>query len=233
MSEAAPRPTWRRVTGSVWFQLVLAFIVVGLLLTFVAKPYVVPSESMQGTLEPGDRVLVNRLAYVGSEPATGDIVVFDADESWGEHAAGDGNWFKSAARWIGEVTGFGPSGAHTLVKRVIAGPGQTVECCSAEGELMIHGEPLDEPYIFNDPAFVPGRLDCSTTPISDRCFAAVTVPEDSYLVLGDNRGNSSDSAIGCRRLETGDDGCWRWMKREDVVGKVGLILWPVGRWAVP
>ena len=90
MSEAAPRPTWRRVTGSVWFQLLLAFVVVGLLLTFDAKPYVVPSESMQGTLEPGDRVLVNRLAYVGSEPATGDIVVFDADESWGEHAAGDG-----------------------------------------------------------------------------------------------------------------------------------------------
>lgn len=233
MSEAAPRPLWRRVTGSVWFQLVLAFVVVGLVLSFVAKPYAVPSESMQATLEPGDRLLVNRLAYVGSEPATGDIVVFDADETWGAHATADANPLKAFARWLGEATGFGPSGAHTLVKRVIAGPGQTVECCSADGGVVVDGEPLDEPYVFNDPVFTAGESDCSSTPPSMRCFPAVTVPEDSYLVLGDNRGNSSDSAVMCRGMATADGGCWRWMKRDDVVGKVGLILWPVGRWAVP
>lgn len=233
MNTTEPLPTWRRVTGSPWFHLVLAFVVVGLLLTFVAKPYLVPTESMQGTLEPDDRVLVNRLAYVGSEPATGDIVVFDADESWGEHTAGEGNWFKAAARWFGEVTGFGPSGAHTLVKRVIAGPGQTVECCSPEGAILVDGEPLDEPYIANDPAFVPGELDCETTPASTRCFAPVTVPEGAYLVLGDNRGNSADSAVACRGLVDADPGCWRWMHRSDVVGKVGMIFWPVGRWTVP
>ena len=62
------------------------------------------------------------------------------------------------------MTGFGPSSAHTLIKRVIGTPGQTVECCSADGGLMIDGEPIDEPYITNDFAFEPGTLDCTTIP---------------------------------------------------------------------
>ena len=46
VTDAAPRPLWRRIGGSVWFHLLAAFVVFGLLLTFVAKPYVVPSASM-------------------------------------------------------------------------------------------------------------------------------------------------------------------------------------------
>ncbi|WP_426323936.1 S26 family signal peptidase [Microbacterium sp. E-13] len=60
------------MVGSTWFHVVAAFLVFGMLLTFVAKPYWVPSGSMENTLQPGDRILVNRLAYVGSQPATGE-----------------------------------------------------------------------------------------------------------------------------------------------------------------
>ena len=45
------------------------------------------------------------------------------------------NPLKAALRWVGEVTGFGPSSPYTLVKRVIGAPGQTVECCSSEGAV--------------------------------------------------------------------------------------------------
>ena len=226
----AAKPLWRRITGSAWFHLIAAFAVAGLLLTFVAKPYLVPSASMESTLQPGDRLLVNRLAYVGSEPATGDVIVFDADETWGAHAAASAPWWKAAARWVGEVTGFGPSGPHTLVKRVIAGPGQVVECCTASGAITVDGVELDETYLGSDFPFDAGTLDCTTEPASMRCFDPVTVPEGSYLVLGDNRANSSDSAAHCRGVPDADASCWRWATREDVVGKVGLILWPIGRW---
>lgn len=231
-ASAAPasRPLWRRITGSTWFHLIAAFVVVGLLLTFVAKPYLVPSESMESTLQPGDRVLVNRLAYVGAEPATGDVIVFDADETWGSTSASDAPWWKQAARWVGEVTGFGPSGAHTLIKRVIAGPGQVVECCSATGVLTVDGVELDETYLGSDFPFEPETLDCTTEPASLRCFDAVTVPEGSYLVLGDNRTNSSDSAAQCRGVPDPDPSCWRWATREGVVGKAAAIFWPIGRW---
>lgn len=232
---AARRPLWRRVVGSTWFHLVVAFVVVGAVLSFVAKPYSVPSGSMEQTLMVGDRVLVNRLAYVGAQPATGDVIVFDADETWGAHPTDDGNPLKAALRWLGEVSGFGPSGPHTLVKRVIAGPGQTVSCCTADGRLLVDGKPLDEPYVYQDFPFTPGVLDCTTTPASQRCLPEVTVPEGSYLVLGDHRSNSSDSAAACRSADVSgtppDDSCYRWATRPGVVGKAVAILWPITRWS--
>lgn len=227
---AAPRPLWRRITGSTWFHLIAAFIVVGAVLSFVAKPYHVPSGSMEQTLMPGDRVLVNRLAYVGSEPKTGEIVVFDADETWGADGTVDEGPLKSALRWFGEVTGFGPSGPHTLIKRVIAGPGQTVSCCDAEGRLLVDGEPLDEPYVFEDLPFTDGALDCATEPSSSRCLPEITVPAGSYLVLGDHRAASADGAIACRVADADASACWRWVQRDQIVGRAAAILWPVDRW---
>jgi signal peptidase I len=226
----APRPWWRRVTASLWFQVLAAFVVTGLILSFVAKPYWVPSGSMENTLVPGDRILVNRLAFVGATPATGDIIVFDADEAWDSAPAPSTDPVRGVLRWIGEVSGFGPSGARTLVKRVIAAPGQTVVCCDADGAIVVDGEPLVEPYVFNDFSFVPGTLDCDTSPASQRCFAEVVVPEESFLMLGDNRAGSSDSAIGCREPTASSD-CWRWASSDAVVGKAVAILWPVSRWA--
>ncbi len=47
----------------------------------VAEPFAIPSDSMAPTLEPGDHVLVDKLAYRGGEPARGDLVVFRAPRS--------------------------------------------------------------------------------------------------------------------------------------------------------
>lgn len=229
--DTAPVSRLRRITNSFWFHLVLAFCVMGLILTFIAKPYFVPSGSMEQTLTPGDRVLVNRLAYTFSDPQAGDIVVFDADAAWEGERPSSENPVKSFLRWVGEVSGFGPSGAHTLIKRVIATPGQSVECCTIDGDVLVDGEALDEPYIFEDFAFVPGELDCTTTPQSQRCFAEVVVPEKSYLMLGDHRSRSADSAIACRGLTQAPADCWRWASRDGVVGKAVVILWPFNRWS--
>ncbi|UJP08872.1 signal peptidase I [Microbacterium sp. KUDC0406] len=225
-------PLWRRITGSTWFHLIAAFVVVGALLSFVAKPYWVPSGSMEQTLQVGDRVLVNRLAYIGdAHPGDGDVIVFDADETWGPHASDDENPLKTVLRRLGEVSGFGPSGEHTLIKRVIAGPGQTVSCCDAEGRMLVDGEPVDEPYVFADFPFEPGALDCETTPSSMRCLPEVTVPEGAYLVLGDHRANSADGAYPCRGRVDPDPGCWRWAHDDDVVGRAVVILFPFDRWS--
>lgn len=231
-TSAPARPLWRRITGSVWFHLFAAFVVFGLILSFVAKPYWVPSGSMEQTLQIGDRVLVNRLAFVGgAEPHTGDIVVFDAGPEWDTTPKAPENSIKAAARWLGEVTGFGPSGPHTLIKRVIAGPGQTVKCCSVDGRLVVDGKPLNEPYIYQDLPFQRGTLDCTTTPVSPRCLPEVTVPKDSYLVMGDHRSNSSDGAVNCRGRTDPEANCWRWARSDEIVGKAVVVLWPFTRWS--
>jgi signal peptidase I len=214
---------------SVWFQLILAFVVFGLILAFIAKPYAIPSGSMEKSLQPGDTVLVYRLAFLGSEPHTGDVIVFNADSTWG--ASPVEGPAKSALRWIGAMTGFGPTGTHTLVKRVIAGPGAKVSCCSADGRVVVDGHPLDEPYVDNNLAFAPGTLGCMS-PRSLRCFGPVTVPKNSYLVLGDNRANSSDTVFRCRGAPIEATSCFRWVKGDQIVGRVVAITWPPGRWRV-
>ena len=157
-------------------------------------------------------------------------MVFDAGGTWDIEPAPSPDPIRGVLRWIGEVTGFGPSSPHTLIKRVIGAPGQRVECCTDDGEVIVDGEPLDEPYITNDFAFDPPALDCTTRPRSLRCFDEVEVPADSFLMLGDNRGNSSDSAAFCRG-DVPPENCWRWATRPDVVGKAFVVLWPITRWS--
>lgn len=228
--QPAARPLWRRVIGSFWFQLIAAFVVFGLVLSFVAKPYVVPSSSMEPTLMPGDRILVNRLAHFGDGPRTGDVVVFDAGPAWDAAPAEPVDVLRGVLRWFGEVSGFGPSGPHTLVKRVIGTPGDTVACCTDDGAIIVDDEPLDEPYVVHDFPFEPGSLDCASTPRSLRCFDEVTVPDASYLMLGDNRTNSADSAARCRTIDATAD-CWRWATVDGIVGPAVVILWPPSRWS--
>lgn len=235
----APRPApvgkppwWQRVIGSAWFHLLAALVLTALVLSFVAKPYWVTSGSMEQTLQPGDRVMVNRVAYLGGAPGSGDIIVFDAGDAWDPIFRADPGPLRAVLEWLGQATGFGPSGPHTLVKRIIGTPGQTIECCSADGELLVDGRPIDEPYVSNDFPFDPGELDCTTEPRSSRCLDAVDVPDGHYLVLGDNRAASSDSASACRRDESDDD-CWRWAAREDIVGTTVFVFWPLGRIGVP
>lgn len=199
----------------------------GLILSFVAKPYYVPSGSMEETLMPGDRVLVNRL---DQSPQRGDVFVFDADESWQVLENPPRDAFIELMRWVGRVSGFGPSGEHTMVKRVIGLPGDEVACCDDAGNVLVDGQPIDEPYLGSNFDFRLGTLDCESQPRSQRCFDAIEVPQERFLVLGDNRVASSDSARYCRSSGSTPD-CWRWASKDSLVGKASVILWPITRWS--
>lgn len=224
----APRPTRaERIRRSPLTHLVLAVLVLALTQAFLLKPFQVPSASMSPTLEAGDRVLANRIASAIAAPGTGDIVVFSRPDTWGP--APERGALRTALGWIGDVVGFGPSNQDALVKRVVGVPGSSVRCCSPEGQIEVDGRPVAEDYIVNDLAFTPGVNDCSTTPASARCFGPVTVPTDQYLVLGDNRANSSDSVIACRGTPVPSPGCARFVPRADVIGTVVAIIWPFDR----
>lgn len=225
-----PAATNRRWPAGVSFALnvLVALLVVSLVQGFVVKVFNVPSGSMEETLDVGDRILVNRLAYAGAEPEPGDVVVFRAAGDW-EPAAAPTGLLRRAAEFFGDLTGIGPSSHHYLVKRVIGTAGDTVECCDDAGGVLLEGEPLDEPYIHNDYPFEPGVQGCASEVRSLRCFGPLEVPEDSLLVLGDHRSNSADSVIGCRGRDPGDGACLRAVGEETVVGRVVLKIWPLGR----
>lgn len=94
-----------------------AILVAYLLQAYIVKPFQIPTESMMPTIDPGDRILVNRMSYRTSSPQRGDIIVFKAPTD--------------------------PTADY--VKRVIAVAGDTIEV--KQGRVILNGEAQNEPYV--------------------------------------------------------------------------------------
>jgi len=195
------------------------------MLNLVAQVYLIPSESMAPALQPGDRVVVDKLTYRFGPPRVGDVIVFKAPASWsvGYRSIRSDN---AAVRWVQDalsVAGLVPPDENDAVKRIIAVAGQTVECRGGTG-LTVDDRPLSEPYL--DPATM--QVAPSLYPCLGHEFGPVTVPDGRLWVMGDNRTHSADSRAHCNStpsdaqrgiLCTGDatDGT---IPVDDVIGKV-------------
>ena len=216
--------TRRRRRLPMFTEVLIALVAVALVQAFLVKPFGVPSQSMEQTLNIGDRILVNRLDH---DVARGDVVVFGTATP-GRRSRSPRPTTSSRAHCaqVGDLTGIGPSNTAYTVKRVIGLPGTTVACCSTDGKVTVDGTPLDETYVYQDLPFTAGTLDCSSSPRSTRCFPEITVPEDNLLVLGDHRSESADSVIGCRGATDGPE-CARFVPQDRVVGPVVLRFWPL------
>ena len=198
--------------------LLVAFVLALLVKTFLVQAFFIPSGSMEQTLHgcpgcTGDRVLVNKVPYWFGEPEPGDIVVFKGPDTWSPEiqVQEPSNWFTGALLWLGRTVGVAPPSEDDYIKRVIATEGQTVQCCDAQGRVTVDGEPLHEPYIFED------------SPIESRSFGPVTVPEDRLWVMGDHRSASADSKAHIDDRYSGTIGV------DDVIGKASVIVWPPSR----
>jgi len=222
---AAPaQPARQRRRLPVLVEVLIALAAVALVQAFIVKPFGVPSQSMENTLQIGDRIVVNRL---DGSIARGDIVVFGHGDTWEQTRRSPAtSALRRAVRFVGDVTGMGPSNTSYTVKRVIGLPGDKVSCCSVDGKVRVNGEKLDEPYVFEDLAFTGGPQGCDVASPSPRCFGEITVPADSYLVMGDHRSQSADSVIACRG-STSASGCARFVHRDRIVGPVVFRLWPL------
>jgi signal peptidase I len=206
-------------------EVIIALVAVALVQAFLVKPFGVPSQSMEQTLQIGDRIIVNR---TDTSVDRGDVVVFAHGATWQDaQLPASGNPLLAAAKKVGDVTGIGPSNTAYTVKRIIGMPGDRVECCDGQGRVLVNGEPLDEPYVHEDHTFRAPELTCSSTPRSSRCFPEVLVPTERLLVLGDHRSQSADSVVNCRGGAEAE-GCARFVPVGRVVGPVVFRIWPVG-----
>ncbi|BBX74345.1 signal peptidase I [Mycobacterium shinjukuense] len=231
VDRAESKPPKRSALREFAILAVIAVVLYYLMLTFVARPYLIPSESMEPTLHGcsscvGDRILVDKLSYRFGAPKPGDVIVFKGPPSWnvGYKSIRSPNtvvrWLQNALSFIGFV----PPDENDLVKRVIAVGGQTVACRSDTG-LTVNGKPVKEPYL--DPATM--MADPSVYPCLGSEFGPVTVPAGRLWVMGDNRTHSADSRAHCPLLCTGDPTSGT-VPVSNVIGKARFIVWPPSRW---
>ena len=163
--------TKRQFAWRPWLE--AAFLVLALFAfrSAVADHYHVPSGSMQATLEPGDRVLVDKRAYGWRIPFT-DLV-----------------WAASRAPERGDVVIFdSPETGERLIKRVVALPGDRVRM--RRGRLTVNGEVLTDGDGVERHGRHAARLDLDAGGGPD--IPPTVVPAGHLLVLGDHRGNSRD-----------------------------------------
>jgi signal peptidase I len=116
------RSSWLRETLVV---VVVALIAAVLLRTFVVQTFYIPSGSMEPTLNVGDRILVDKLAYHLHGVDRGNIVVFKRPAKEAEECAG--------------------APVADLVKRVIGLPGDTISL--HKGRVLIDGKLLNESWL--------------------------------------------------------------------------------------
>ncbi len=176
----------------------------------VVQSFYVPSGSMEPTIQPGDRILVNKTVN-GDGLRRGDIVVFDGTETFGSGGVSiERTGFVSAVLdGIAFLVGV-EIGEEAFVKRVIGLPGDRVVCCDAEGRVSVNDVPVMEHYVAAGDA------------PSDVSFEAV-VPAGRLWVMGDHRSDSSDS-----RAHRGDAGGGT-VPIDDVVGRAASTYWPPSR----
>ena len=172
-----------------------------LIQAFIVKPYRIPSPSMYPTLTIGQRVLTNRLI---NHPSVGDVVVFhpphgadSIDPVCGNPAQGAGHSQACDQPTAQEST-------QTFIKRVVAGPGDTVQIIN--GHVYRNGVREKDPYI--EP--------CGADP-SCNFRTPIKIPPGDYFMMGDNRGESDDSRF------------WGPVPTSWIIGGAFATYWPPDR----
>lgn len=231
-AKRAPQKT--KKTYPWWVEIpiivVVTLLILGAFNTFVGRLYLIPSESMQPTLHgcagcTPDRIFVNKMAYGGDKtPHPGDVVVFVGTEAWNteyvsQRSQNDGvRGLQNGASYIGLLA----PDENTLVKRVIATGGQTVQCLEGDPGVMVDGKQLNEPYINPEPEY-PANPATGSDACGGDYFGPITVPDGNLWMMGDNRTNSLDS-----RGHMGDENQGT-IPVDNVVGRVEAIVLPFSR----
>ena len=192
-------------------------IVASLLRGFVGQMFLIPSVSMENTLQVEDRVVVEKLSPI----KRGEVIVFSDPGGW---LIGTTTRERGPIGQALEFVGVLPdTGTEHLIKRVIGLGGDRVSCCDAAGRVTVNGQALNEiSYLFTEPDGAP--IQPSTIKFD------VVVPAGHLFVLGDNRNHSRDSRCHLNDVQGGRvTGQNAFVPEDLVVGSAIAVVWPFDR----
>jgi len=180
-------------------ETVLLALLIFLAVRLSFQNFRVEGVSMSPSLEDGEYLIVNKLAYLKVDLSLFDwLPFFDAGDRpvhylFGAPQRGDVVVFRSPDR-----------ADRDFIKRIIGLPGDTVQIDGATGRVYVNGLPLEEPYAI-------GRTQCASNAAG--CGPWV-VPPGHYFVLGDNRDQSQDSRV------------FGFVPERAIIGKALITYWP-------
>ncbi len=185
--------------------LIIAIILALTIRVFVVQAFKIPSGSMIPTLLIGDHILVSKLAYGIQLPQDCEFqMAFPPLTCYSSTMVMD---FDPPKRGHVIVFRYPEDENKDFIKRVIGTPGDVIEIHNKT--IIINGEP------FNDKDFTqrvdPGIIDGRINPRDN--FGPITVPADSYFVMGDNRDQSLDSRF------------WGFVKMHKIKGRAFMVYW--------
>ncbi len=179
-----------------WVQSIVIAVLLALFIRhFFFEPFRIPSGSMEPTLLIGDKILVNKFIFGMRIPFTFKKFFI----------------FRKPARGDIVVFRFPDGEGKDIVKRVVGLPGERIKI-SDDGHILVSGTPVTSPpFIANNTYYNHSTYGPYAT------IHEVTVPEDSYFLLGDNSRHSRDGrARGFVPLS-------------HIKGRVVCVWWPFWR----
>ncbi|MBN1485841.1 MAG: signal peptidase I [Chloroflexia bacterium] len=191
------REMLREILETLLFTLLIFFLV-----RSVIQNFKVEGSSMEPNLHTGQYIMVNRLVYFHLD--------LDLFRRWlpGTESASPQLAYLFHLPRRGDIVVFEypRDTSRDFIKRVIGLPGETVEIRA--GQVLIDGAALHEPYL---PASARSQMGN---------MGPVQVPQDAVFVMGDNRGNSSDSRN------------WGSLPLNRIVGQAWFTYWPRDYWGL-
>ncbi|MDO0936924.1 signal peptidase I [Streptomyces sp. DG2A-72] len=196
----------------------VAVLIALVLKTFLVQAFVIPSGSMEQTIQIGDRVLVDKFTpWFGSKPQRGDVVVFKDPGGWLQDEQSttkkeDPIIVKQVKEGLTFIGLLPSDNEKDLIKRVVGVGGDRVKCCDTQRRVTVNGVPLEEgDYLY--PGDAPSQREFD-----------ITVPQGRLWVMGDHRSNSADSRSHQDQEYGGT------VSEDEVVGRAMVIAWPFNHW---
>lgn len=176
----------REYTESIVIAVLLALVI----RTYLVQAFKIPSGSMEDTLAIGDHLLVNKFIYGTKIPFTKTTVIKVRDPRQGDVI----------------VFEYPEDPSKDFIKRVVGTPGDVVE--GKDKKVFVNGKPYENPHeVHKEKEIIPKQMNPRDT------FGPITVPPNSYFVMGDNRDRSYDSRF------------WGFVPRDKIKGLAFIKYW--------
>lgn len=191
VSPEQPQPVKRKGLIREYAESIAIAILLALVIrSYLVQAFKIPSGSMEDTLAIGDHLLVSKFVYGTKIPFTDKRVLTVRDPRRGDVI----------------VFEYPEDPSKDFIKRVIGVPGDVVE--GKDKKVYVNGTLYANPHeVHKEKDLIPKEMNPRDT------FGPITVPADSYFVMGDNRDRSYDSRF------------WKFVKRDQIKGLAFIKYW--------